>query len=202
LLTDGWTRLKAPENLARALLSSVPLMLLNVAIMAGVLWLAVPEPLNRVIRSFLSPFGGSFSVVIGLPDLVTGALALILLMLAHELLHLAFFPGLLHSEKTYLGITYAGVYVNTEEELTRKRFFIISIAPFIVLSVLLPLVLGFTGLLYSWLVFMALLNALGSSMDLMGLLLLIRQVPPGARIRNAGMDTYWKACPASRAAAA
>jgi hypothetical protein len=123
-------------------------------------------------------------------------------MLVHELLHLAFIPGFIRSDKTYLGIVYAGVYVSTEEVLTRKRFIIISLVPFIVLSILLPLVLGAAGMLGSGLVLLALLNALGSSVDILGLLLVITQSPPGARLLCIGMDTYWKACPVIRAAAA
>jgi len=193
LMADGWRKLKAPGNTAIAILRSVPLMLLNFIIIAGIVMLVAPAPQSQLTAFFSSLFTGSFSIEIKLLDIVLGILCLALLMLMHELLHLVFIPGFLRSDKTYLGIMYAGVYVVTEEVLTRQRFIIISLAPFIVLSVLLPIVLGATGMLSLGLIILALLNAIGSSVDLLGLLLVIRQTPPGARILCIGMGTYWKA---------
>lgn len=193
LIADGWQKLKAPGNTAMAILLSVPLMLLNFIIIAGIVMLVAPAPLSQLTDFFSSLFTGSFSIEIKLIDILLGILSLVLLMLMHELLHLAFFPDFLRSDKTYMGIMYAGVYVVTEEVLTRLRFIIISLAPFIALSVLLPIVLGITGMLSPGLIILAMLNAIGSSIDILGLLLVIRQAPPGARILCIGMDTYWKA---------
>lgn len=193
LMADGWRKLNAPGSTAIAIIMSVPLMLLSFIIVAGIVMLVAPASLSQLTDFFSSLFTGSFSIEINLLDILLGALSLALLMLVHELLHLVFIQGFLRSDKTYLGIMYAGVYVVTEEVLTRQRFIIISLAPFIVLSVLLPIALGATGMLSPGLIILALLNAIGSSVDLLGLLQVIRQTPPGAGILCIGMDTYWKA---------
>lgn len=193
LMADGWRKLNAPGSTAIAILMSVPLMLLSFIIVAGIVMLVAPASLSQLTDFFSSLFTGSFSIEIKLLDILLGALSLALLMLVHELLHLVFIRGFLRSGKTYLGIMYAGFYVVTEEVLTRQRFIIISLAPFIVLSVLLPIALGATGMLSPGLIILALLNAIGSSVDLLGLLQVIRQTPPGAGILCIGMDTYWKA---------
>lgn len=193
LMADGWRKLNAPGSTAIAIIMSVPLMLLSFIIVAGIVMLVAPASLSQLTDFFSSLFTGSFSIEIKLLDILLGALSLALLMLVHELLHLVFIRGFLRSDKTYLGIMYAGFYVVTEEVLTRQRFIIISLAPFIVLSVLLPIALGATGMLSPGLIILALLNAIGSSVDLLGLLQVIRQTPPGAGILCIGMDTYWKA---------
>lgn len=192
-MADGWTMLKTPGNVAIVILLSVPLMLLNFLVVAGLVVLVAPELLEKILASLSSIFSGSFSVELRLIDLVFGVIGLALIMLLHELLHLAFIPGFLRSDKTWLGITYAGAYVVTEEVLTRRSFIIISLAPFIVLSVLLPVILGIAGMLSTGLIILAMLNAIGSSVDLLGLIMAITQAPSGSRIVCHGMDTYWKA---------
>ncbi|OPY30960.1 MAG: hypothetical protein A4E28_00050 [Methanocella sp. PtaU1.Bin125] len=175
------------------ILLSVPLMVLNLIIVAGVAMVVSPGPVSQLVNNFSSLITGSFSVEIRLLDLLPGIFGLAMLMIVHELLHLAFIPGFLRSDKTYLGIMYAGVYVVTGEVMTLRRYIVISIAPFIVLSVVLPVVLGVAGMLSAGLIILAMLNALGSSVDLMGLILAIVQVPRGSKIVCHGMDTCWKA---------
>jgi len=41
-------------------------------------------------------------------------------------------------------------------------------------------------------VVLSVVNTLGSAADLIMLLLLVRQVPPGAIIRNQGFATWWR----------
>lgn len=78
-------------------------------------------------------------------------------------------------------------------EAILRRYIVISLAPFIVLSVVLPVILGVAGMLSTGLIILAMLNALGSSVDILGLILAIMQAPPGSKIVCRGMDTYWKA---------
>jgi hypothetical protein len=186
-------KLKEPGNLAFAILLSAPFMLLNLGITAGILKLVAPSSLSQLSASFSSIFATSITLELNLLEIVLWILGLTLMMVVHEFLHLAFIPDFLRSEKTGLGIFYAGAYVVTEEMLTRQRFAIISISPFIILSVLLPVVLGVTGILSQGLILLALLNAMGSSVDLLGLLLVALQVPRGSRMICSGFNTFWKA---------
>jgi len=183
LVNSGWVPLKDPGSIAVAIILSVPFMVINlfIAIMA--------------IRVFSTisweEFGftpDSFSITINLG----GILALILLVIFHELLHLIFIPNFIASKKTYVGLTLLGGFVVTEEEIERARFILITLAPFLIISVILPVILGLFGLLTSALKLLILLNAMASSVDMLNLLLVIKQVPNKAMLKNNGSKTYWK----------
>lgn len=193
LIAEGWTRLKEPGDIVQAMVLSVPLMVANMLITAGLIRLVAPAALNQLIGLALSPFSStSFNVELNLLEVGLGILSLALLMLIHELLHLVFVPNFPRSDKTRLGLTYAGAYVVTEEIMTRKRFGLIGLGPFVIVSLALPLILGLAGLLSPGLIVLALLNAMGSSVDIMGLLFMITQVPRGSVLRCCGWNTFWR----------
>lgn len=175
-----------------AILLSAPLMVANLVISGLVIMLTMPEILDQ-----LPVLSGSFSISIYLLDIVVLAVFLALLLFVHEFLHLVLIPGFIKSDKTCVGVTYAGPFVATGEVLTRRRFMIISITPFIVLSILLPLIAGLAGMLSPLLIAIVLLNALGASVDMLSMLLVLTQVPPGSEIVCNGMNTYWKSVPAA-----
>ena len=70
---------------------------------------------------------------------------LIGLVFIHELIHLVFIPGFLVSDKTFLGITYFGGFVYSEEEISKSRYILITLAPFILLSIILAWNSGGSG---------------------------------------------------------
>jgi hypothetical protein len=183
LVTEGWNRLKEPKNVIYAILLSVPLMAVNFIITALIAKLIAPVQLAQLLT-----FSDSLSISVNLLDII----GLVALLVVHEILHLVLIPNFFRSDKTYAGITYAGAFVVTEEVLTRRRFAIISIAPFVVLSIMLPLAAGATGMLNQGLLFLILLNAICSSVDMLSLLLVLTHVPRGARIMCNGWNTYWK----------
>ncbi|WP_246055223.1 DUF3267 domain-containing protein [Pseudalkalibacillus caeni] len=115
-----------------------------------------------------------------------------LLVVIHELLHLVFIPDFLKSKSTSVGLTIFGGFVYTEEEISKPRYILVTIAPFIILSVALPLFLGGLGWLTPTLKFVILLNALASSVDILNLIILLTQVPKNGKLRSNGMKTYWK----------
>jgi hypothetical protein len=158
-------------------------MAVNIFITLGIVNLFTPIS--------LSTFGinpGTVSININF-----GAIsALIALVVIHELLHLVFIPGFIRSDKTYLGITYFGGFVYSEENLSKMRYVLITIAPFFVISILLNVVLGFFSLLTPYLMFLILLNSMASSVDILTLILILSQVPSGAYITVNGMRSYWK----------
>ena len=100
-------------------------------------------------------------------------------------------PNFVKSEKTYIGITLFGGFVLTEEEISKSRYVLVTIAPFVIISIILPLVLGSLGLLTTTLKFLIILNAMASSVDLLNLLV-IKQVPKNALLKGNGPNTYWK----------
>ena len=183
LLKDKWIPLKEPRSLTSAILFSVPFMIVNTLISVGII-----KVINDISFSEFGWSTGSFSVTINLSVI----LGLLFLVIFHELLHLIFIPNFLRSDKTYIGLTIFGGFVVSEEEISRARYIVITIAPFIIISVLLPLVLGALGLLTPLLKFLIVLNAMSSSVDLLNLLLIVRQVPRNASLISNGHKTYWK----------
>lgn len=110
----------------------------------------------------------------------------------HEILHLIFVPNLLTSNKTSIGITWFGGFIYTEELISRTRYIVIVLAPFFLLSILLPIILNILGLLNPLVILLMLFNAIGSSVDMLILITILVQVPAGAYITLNGMKTYWK----------
>mgnify|MGYP006394189541 CR=1 FL=1 len=185
LLNDQWNPLKEPQKVLTAILLSVPLMFLCALISTGII---------KLFSDFsLSEYGwtdNTFTLTITIDFGII--FSLIILLIIHEFLHLIFIPNFLRSEKTYAGVMIFGGFVVSEEEISKARFICISLAPFILLSVLLPIILGLLGLLTPLLKFLIILNALGSSVDLLNLLLVWKQVPRDGLLISNGPKTYWK----------
>jgi len=169
------------------MLAAVPLMILS----------ALP---SLKILTIFSPFSladfgitpSQISVTMDLQDLVYFLGLSAVIIFTHELLHLVFVPGFLTSDKAFLGITYFGGFAYSEEVLSKSRFILILLAPFIVISIILPGILGALNLLNPLLKFMILTNAMGSSVDMLNLVLVLVQVPAGAYLTCNGTRTYWK----------
>jgi len=167
--------------------AAVPLMILSSLLSFKIIEIFSPFS--------LADFGvtpSQISVTIGLQDLVffIGLSAVIIFI--HEFLHLIFVPDFLTSEKTFLGITYFGGFAYSEEVLSKSRFILILLAPFVVISIILPGILGVLNLLNPLVKFMILASAMGSGVDMLSLVLILIQVPAGAYLTCNGMRTYWK----------
>lgn len=184
LIANQWVKLEEPRNILTAILASLPFMVLNVTITLLIAGMFVP-----VSFEYFGIAGPSFSFQIDLLILLFGVLGI---LVAHELIHLICIPDFIRSDTTYMGITYVGGFVYTEEQLTRTRYIIISFAPFITISIILPFILGMLNLLSPLIVGVLLLNSLGSSVDILIALHVLIQVPSKAYLIANGKDTYWK----------
>ncbi len=183
LINNGWIQIKEPKTIATAIVLSIPIMLLNAVLSILII--------NIFSSISLGEFGISmnyFSININLLNIVW----IFVLIIVHELLHLVIIPNFHKSNKTFIGFTPFGGYVHTEEELSKPRFILITITPFIVLSILLPLVLSVFGLLTTTIKALILLNSMSSSVDILAFVLIVFQVPRNATLRNNGTKTYFK----------
>jgi len=183
LQNSGWSTLKEPGNLVSAIILSIPLMAINLLIAIVVIGIV-----STISFEEFGLANGSLSMSINL-DII---FALLILIVTHELLHLVFIPNFIRSTKTFVGITFYGGFVATEEEIVKSRYLLITIAPFLVGSILLPFILGVLGLLTSTFKLLILLNAMASSVDILSFLLIVKQVPAKAIVKNNGPKTYWK----------
>ncbi len=183
LIKNGWIPMKEPKNLVSAILLSIPLMIVASMISIGIINIFSSISLKDV--GFTS---GGISITINLSVI----LGIVLLLIIHELLHLMFIPNFMRSEKTFVGLTLFGAFVITEEEISKSRYMFITIAPFIIISIIFPLILSVFGLLTTTLKLLIILNSIGSSVDLLNFLLIRKQVPKNATLTCNGSNTYWK----------
>ncbi|WP_375199241.1 DUF3267 domain-containing protein [Bacillus sp. RS11] len=183
LIKNGWIPMKEPKNLISAILLSIPLMIVASMISIGVI--------NIFSSISWRDFGftsGGISININL----SAILGIVFLLIIHELLHLMFIPNFMKSKKTSIGLTLFGAFVITEEKISKPRYMFITIAPFTIISVIFPLILSICGLLTATIKFLIILNSMGSSVDLLNVLLIMKQVPKNATLTSNGANTYWK----------
>lgn len=183
LINEKWVKLKEPKSIGTAILLSIPLMIANTLVT-----LMVFKLVSEVSLKNIGIQGDSISITINLFHIA----GVILLLIIHELIHLIFVPNFIKSDKTFAGITLFGGYIYSEEIITKSRYILITIAPFIAISILLPLLLGLSGHLNFFMKFIILLNAMSSSVDILNLILILKQVPTNSSLTSNGMDTYWR----------
>jgi hypothetical protein len=134
------------------------------------------------------------------PNLWVGLLGLLLIPVAHELVHALFTPGLGLTDKTVIGALPRKLllYAYYKEALSLRRFQLVGLAPLLVLSVL-PIVLIVVlyqrtvdpGVL-STLGYVAFINAALSYGDVTSLLWVRRGIPDTASVRFNGSRLFWK----------
>lgn len=183
-MKEGWKPLNEPKSLMSATLLSLPFMVINALLSIGIIYLF--SSFSKQKFSFIT--GDSITITIDIGVII----AILLVFIIHEFFHLIFIPNFLKSNDTVIGLTLFGAFVHTEQKITKVRFMFISVAPFLFLSILFPLILSISGILTGKLLVFILLNSLGASLDILGLILVFIQVPKNALIRNNGTRTYWK----------
>jgi hypothetical protein len=184
---QGWSSIKEPGP---ALLQVVvlPIALATAALLVACLFWILP-------RGVYMSGGATIQISIWLPFAV-----LLLMIPVHELLHALCTPQWGMSEKTLIGIwpqklLFYAYYAGT---LSRNRFLLIQLTPFLVLSLLPLLIIAASRSsaldigLFSFLVVLSVLNGVASSGDLLGAGLILFQIPGKADIRNLGWRTFWK----------
>jgi len=187
LISEGWKKIKEPSNLGLATLLSVPFMLINEIIFISIAFYLYP-PLREFINS-----NHGFSLTLKIDFITLLYIPIIFLfMIIHEFIHACFIPNVLKSDKTYWGINVFFGFVCTTEKIKKSRYIVISIMPFVLLSVILPLILNIFGWLNWFILFLCLINAMGSCVDCLNICIVASQVPNGSYIVNNGFETYFK----------
>jgi hypothetical protein len=185
LMNQGWMRIKEPSNLPMAFLGSIPIMA-----MCGLLSIFIITLFDSTLVSFFEGMGTNRGVSFSFRWYY---IAFMLIMIyIHEMLHALWIPNFLKDDSTFFGIKLWGGFVFTSQSLTKKRFIIICLAPFVTLSIILPLILGGLNLLNGVLIVMIMINAMASSVDILSAVLIIFQVPKGAMVVTNSFETYYK----------
>ncbi|MCL6599253.1 MAG: DUF3267 domain-containing protein [Alicyclobacillus macrosporangiidus] len=123
-------------------------------------------------------------------------LALVAIIPVHEFLHAVMFPARLSSNHVMCGFWPEAFvfYAHYDGVVTRCRFICVLLAPFLAISVFPLALLKLFGVDdQAFVLTCAFVNAFGSAGDVLGVLLILFQVPRKAKLRNQGFRTYWKA---------
>lgn len=185
LISDGWIKVKEPKNIWSAILTSIPLMIIN-----GLITILIISLFYRPWMSISD--NHSFSIIINMFDIIFFIISAFTLIIVHELFHAIFIPNFLKSDKIMFGVTLYGGFVTTTEKIKKSRLIIVSIAPFVLLSIILPIVLGTFKALNGFIVFLIIANAMGSSVDILNLVIILFQVPKNSYIIGNGLESYFK----------
>lgn len=186
LVQLGYKRLKEPKSVGAAIGFSLPLSILLMLI--AVFWCYLLDP---SLFDFMNKDGISVEMTIDLTFIFYVA-GTILCLLIHEFFHATFIPGAFRSKKTYWGFNGVFGFVYTEEEITRGRFLLVSIMPLLLISFVIPVILSFVGIWNHYLIFLSVFNAGGACVDLLNMVLIIVQVPPGGTVVSNGYSTFYK----------
>lgn len=186
LMNAGWKKLSEPSAITTAVIFSIPFALVLGAVSISLVYLLQPS-----LFSFLQNEEIGFTISLNFSSIlyITG---IFLFMMLHEFLHAVVIPNFMQSEKTFWGINGLFGFVFTTEPLKKARFLVISIMPFGVLSVILPVVLDMFEWLNAYTAFLCFINAIGSCVDFLNVWLIAFQVPRGQTIINNGFETYYK----------
>jgi hypothetical protein len=185
LVSDGWKKIKEPSSLFSAILFSIPFMAVN-CIATYLVIKHFYDPIKTIIKN------QSITLEINIFNILAGLAIFFLLLVIHEFLHALFIPDFINSDQTYWGLSISGGFVSTTKKITKTNFFVISIAPFILISFILPLILGLLGLMNAFIFFLVIFNAMASSVDILNLILILFQAPPKSFIINNGFETYYR----------
>jgi hypothetical protein len=180
---SGWRKLKEP-SFDILMLLSIPTALL---IAAGIFfaWVALAR-----VHGIEDPV----QIVLTLGTLLGLIAAFMGLIVGHEVVHLVALPKYGLTSETVVGFWPQKVtpYVSHEGELSRNRYLIVGLMPFLLLSVV-PLLVG---LLFAWmplwLVVLSIINGFISAGDIINAILLVSQTPRSAMVRSKGLETWWR----------
>lgn len=182
----GWLKCREP-SFPVFLLLSVPIAVVlvsaaNVAVASigggSSLFSMRPDDSPFKLLLLLGMLGGTFLITI----------------LLHEAAHVLGHPKMGSSADTIVGVSprHFVAFAAFDNEIGRNRFLMMVSLPLVLLSVVPITVFALYGAVNTWLAWVAILNALGSSFDVLAVIIVIVQIPSDAVMRNNGWETYWK----------
>lgn len=176
----GWQRLEGYGASARHMLRSLGIGI-GVAIVMALAW--------RLVDANALP--------LGTPSTLDFVIALALLTIGHEAVHLLAMPGAGLDRHSAAGLWLEGgsPFAQHLQPMSRARFILVTICPFLALSVA-PLLLHALGSpmnnLIAW---TSVLNGVGSGADLLACALLLRKTPRQALVLESAQALHWRPGP-------
>lgn len=184
---DGWTKFREPPMLAFWLgaLPVAALILVGLLVAIG----SVGDTSAKIVLRTGEVTVWQVALVAALT-----VLGFVAVLVAHEFIHLLAHPRQGRSPDSVVGVWPRALvfYASYDNAVSRTRFLVMVGAPFVLLSVGPVVLFWVTGRVRLWLVFVALVNGIGSCFDVLVIGMVLAQVPGRALIRNKGWVTYWK----------
>jgi hypothetical protein len=174
---DGWRTIREPGPIALQVIA------IPIATALALVWAIC-------VLSFRQTTFLSQGVTIDISTL----LLLILIVPVHELLHAVVHPGWGLSTSTIIGIWLSKglFYAHYTGEMSRNRFLLVLVMPFLVLGVLPTVLIMLMPGLRQSLLWLSLFGSVFACGDLEGVGFILFQIPSSAIVRNQGWKTYWK----------
>ncbi|MDK2564195.1 DUF3267 domain-containing protein [Romboutsia sedimentorum] len=184
MINNGWKILKEPKNLITATLISLPISIINIYLCIFFMkW--INKDLLTITNSIV--YDGKIAFTIEYIYIVY----IYLYTLLHEVIHLILIPNFTKSKSTFISVRLWGGFVYTEEVIKKRRYLIITILPFIMLSFVVPLLMTLVGINPMIILTLSIINSAGASVDVLSFILLLFQVPKNSSIKNNGMKTFY-----------
>lgn len=186
LAAAGWVKFAPPK---------MPYLLVRLleVLIAGVVWILHAAP--WITNGPFSVFAGwGLAALVGVLVLLLVSPLLALYFLAHEFIHVLAGPSFGLTDRSVLGFWPAGgvAYAHYDGEMSRERWLMKLLMPFMVLSVLPFAVAVASGRNSPYLAALSLLNVLGSYVDLYNAGYLFFKVPAGALVISAEDGIWFK----------
>lgn len=186
LYEAGWIKIKEPRNLFWAVLFSFPLALCLGAMTSYAAYLLKP-----LLFSFITSDSLEISFNIDWKFLLF-IISIWGYMLIHEMVHAVLIPHFRTSERTKWGLNGIFGFVFTTEPIKKECFILISCMPFVLLSIVSLLLFEILGVLNGYTFVLCLINAMGSCVDFLNIIIILFQVKRGCIIISNGFETFYK----------
>ena len=176
-IEGGWMKLREPRAMLMQVYAMAALAIILPLLLLAWWWLLGPDSSLYIGKAVLA------AVVLMVP-----------LVVVHEGIHLLLHPGMGRSDQSVVGgsVQHGMLYALYFGEMSRERYVLILLGPFLVLTVLPWLVCLVIGDFVPWAAGISVLNGMFACGDLLGAWLILHGCPKNARMRNRGYYTWWR----------
>lgn len=175
LLEKKWTLLKHSMMSPVSIVSTVTLLFITTLITVGFAFLLDPSWKDWVGSVKLENSDQMAYIVVALI-----VVSMVVIQYVHEFVHAIFLPRPF-TDRVIVGSNGAFGFTYTEQQISRERYMVVAIMPFL-LSFLGLLALSWFGAINLYTVFLCVINASGAAADIYMIIFLLMKVPRGARV--------------------
>lgn len=186
LIQDGWKTLKEPSSLIAVIAASMPISIILMSVTFAYFGFIFPDKINA-----LNADGISIEFYINY-KLIFPIAGILIYTFFHEMVHAVFIPNAVHSNKTFWGMNGGFGFVYSEEKMKKGRYMLVSVAPLLILSFVVPFICRVFNFYHRYLLLLCVMNAGGACVDIFNIILIAVQVPARGTIVCNGRKTLFR----------